>query len=440
MVDFNSSLIGQIVATNNYLIIHRGIALHLGFPAAIWISYMAYKWNYFKENDKLTEDGYFYFTQKDMEEEIGLSPFQQNQAIEEFKKHGIVNVKEMGMPKKKYYRLDIMKAVKLLEQFPQTLKNFGSRPEKTSGQDLKNLRYNNKEYKKEEKEISSPIGEDKGASNDEAPPTTSRLPRLTGKEMLHIGMDLPGMVPSIKPLPEPIVPPKEIQSLIDVWNTLGGVRHLNSRSNVYKEAVRKLKLLLRGKMFSVNHYPKYLARSFTIEEILKVFDSFKLALQDPKERKYLRGLSLPNFLFHSWNGRSMFLELFESPSNSVPRNYAAQLEADPRPEVTAIFKKFYVREVLGGVEVRFSVAQENKFRLATRKAMDFLKANQKRMTGLTSVRDYANLVCDALRDWVKGNVKELNVGNFPSDHTWNKVVPAYMAHVSVTESYSSEED
>ena len=62
------------------------------------------------------------------------------------------------------------------------------------------------------------------------------------------------------------------------------------------------------------------------------------------------------------------------------------------------------------------------------------------MSGLTSVRDYANLVCDALRDWTRGNVKDLNIGNFPSDHTWTKIVPAYMAHVSVTESYSTEED
>ena len=288
--------------------------------------------------------------------------------------------------------------------------------------------------------ISSPIGEDGGVPKEPTPHPTTRLARLTGMEMLRAGISSPGMVPSTRAIPDPVVAPKEVQSLIDFWNSLGGVRHQNVRSNVYRDAVKKLKLLLRGRMFSINHHPKYLARAFSVSEIETVFARFKESLKDPKERKYLRGLSLPNFLFHSWNGRSMFLELFESPSNSTPRNYVTQLEADPKPEVTAIFKKFYVKEVLGGIPTSFTAVQENKFRLATKKAMEFLKTNQKRMSGLTSVRDYANLVCDSLRDWVRGNMKDLNVGNFPSDHTWTKVVPAHMASISVTESYSSEED
>ena len=418
--------------------LNKNLTRKIGIDASLLTSDLLSKWNYFREHGNLN-DGYFFNIKKGIQESLCLSQMKLDRAFDKLKDLRILDVKErVGIPAKNYYKVNLEIINILIQPEPET-----ELTSELGGYSLENkgvIHINNNKFNENKRIISSPIGEDGGVPKEPTPHPTTRLARLTGMEMLRAGISSPGMVPSTRAIPDPVVAPKEVQSLIDFWNSLGGVRHQNVRSNVYRDAVKKLKLLLRGRMFSINHHPKYLARAFSVSEIETVFARFKESLKDPKERKYLRGLSLPNFLFHSWNGRSMFLELFESPSNSTPRNYVTQLEADPKPEVTAIFKKFYVKEVLGGIPTSFTAVQENKFRLATKKAMEFLKANQKRMSGLTSVQDYANLVCDALRDWVRGNVKDLNVGNFPSDHTWTKVVPAYMAHVSVTESYSAEED
>lgn len=127
---------------------NKTIAKEYGMYAAILLGVLCYKYDYWIEKGQLTEDGYFFVTQEDIEEETGLSEYMQREALK--KLGGIVSVSKRDMPKKNYYKIDYDLLLKVLtpccEKYEhKRLKSLTSSDEKFEQQEVKDFNTTNKE-------------------------------------------------------------------------------------------------------------------------------------------------------------------------------------------------------------------------------------------------------------------------------------------------------
>ena len=71
------------------------------------------KYNYWKENNKLTKEGYFYATIQDLKHETTLTKYRQTKAINNLKDLALIKTKKRGLPAKRYFTICIKEIKKL---------------------------------------------------------------------------------------------------------------------------------------------------------------------------------------------------------------------------------------------------------------------------------------------------------------------------------------
>ena len=90
------------MAADHYIILPKKRNKILGIYPCMLLQYLQFKYNWFKKEKLLTEDGFFYQTKTEIEEETNLTIDKQNVALEKLIKLGLVSTKFAGMPAKKY--------------------------------------------------------------------------------------------------------------------------------------------------------------------------------------------------------------------------------------------------------------------------------------------------------------------------------------------------
>ena len=116
----------KLMASNNFIIVNRDLIKEFGTNGAILLGELASEYNYYNDNNRLCDDGMFFSTVENVENNTGLSRYQQKKAIDELKKKGVIDVELRGMPAKRYIRIN-------------TNKLFSSSSLETSKQDSKKL-------------------------------------------------------------------------------------------------------------------------------------------------------------------------------------------------------------------------------------------------------------------------------------------------------------
>lgn len=143
------SIINQL-ASENYIVVNKTLIKLFGLEEAVLLGELCSEYAYWEREDKL-EDNMFYSTMENIEENTGLSPYQQRNAIQHLMDAGIIRTELKGMPAVKWFEIDEA----------QLLKNLTTRCEKTSQQDVKKFNINNnKNNNKNKKNISKDILQD----------------------------------------------------------------------------------------------------------------------------------------------------------------------------------------------------------------------------------------------------------------------------------------
>ena len=96
----------NLLANNGYIIVNKAIIKKLGLHEAIILGELCSEYTYWDKNNKL-DNGYFFSTRENIEENTGLTPYQQRIALAKLEKMGIVLVKSKGMPLQKWYSLNM---------------------------------------------------------------------------------------------------------------------------------------------------------------------------------------------------------------------------------------------------------------------------------------------------------------------------------------------
>ena len=98
---------------NDYLRLPRLLIRKFNLNTAVMLSEIYSEYKYWEDRNELQKGGWFYSTVENMAYNTGLSKHQQLVACKELLECGVVKIKYHGMPKKRYFKLNISALDKL---------------------------------------------------------------------------------------------------------------------------------------------------------------------------------------------------------------------------------------------------------------------------------------------------------------------------------------
>ena len=95
----------SLLSSSNVGYYNKEIARMFGLNEAIILSELCSKYEYWKKENKLTENEFFFETQETIEENTTLSSYQQRNALKTLEDSKIIETKLMGVPAKKFFKI-----------------------------------------------------------------------------------------------------------------------------------------------------------------------------------------------------------------------------------------------------------------------------------------------------------------------------------------------
>lgn len=392
---------------------------------AHYLCHLFNKWYYYRGQGQLDDEGMFYVTGDNIEADLNMKRFRQEQCVKTLSGLGILECKVKGLPARKHFKINIQRLLERVYQFDggqQTALTPTNKPDCSLPTDITNIKKLTSESTGETSFLPvNPAGNDAGEGSVlRERKKSSRL--RSGAQASHTRKVI------LPPIKKPLIVPESIHLLILFWKDLG-LRLPGIDSKAYPRMVSYLRQLKTGKLFGVK---------YSDEQIRKVMLSFSKAassndyLPVPGEYKeWLANMYLPDFIYNPYikgNGvKSYFKEFEEKGVQTVPPHKIEQLK-DNHPEVTKIFMDYYRTHKHGRVQTELNISEQNKFIAASKRLTEFYNTYRDKIAlGVDSgLRGLANLLCMALEKAVDGDFSKLTPGWFGSDMTFNDRLPAYL--------------
>lgn len=143
----------NILANDNYIIVNRSLIKELGLKETIILGELASEYNYYKKTNELDEDGYFYSTIENIENNTSLSSYEQKKCLDNLSKRGLIDVILKGIPAKRHIKINTLQIINLfangLETSFQKIKKLDCEKLGTNSNNINNNKNNKKEIYKE---------------------------------------------------------------------------------------------------------------------------------------------------------------------------------------------------------------------------------------------------------------------------------------------------
>ena len=468
-------LVRSTISSEAHFVLNKKLVKILGAEPSVFLSDLLSKERYFNEKNQLTEDGWFFNTQKNRKEDTGIPYHHQTAIVRALCSIGLMEERKQGLPKKQYFKINHKMIAlfcgtpkddldKYKTRFYTYLKGAFSYNNKCKGNKISFLRKdtsltdvkevlslrkdksdssNRLNRRPSDKNINTDIDtlisknintdiptNEKNLTNNDTPikgslipseieissaaPTPSPLKNVFLTKELHPPQS-PKKVVTLK------VPPN-VQEIFDYW-TEQDLRMPKEETKSYNRCIRDVKDLLNGKLFAGEVY--------SIEQLKDSITYFSFTALDPDFepgdlaiKKKLSKMSIAEFI-HSFNGFSYFKKsLTEKPT---PLKCKEVVE-DKYPTITGIIKRFYREEVVGGAKIEFSQKDENCFRAGAIKTKAFYERNIRKFNPYMRIQDdkLAHWLIEAIKVDVNDDVRKITPGWFSSNQTFNHRFPAYL--------------
>ena len=103
----------DFLANDNYIIVNKEIAKLYGLDEAVILGELASEHKYWQKNGGL-KDGYFYSTIENIQKNTTILEKRQRLALNSLKEKGIIDIKRMDIPAKRYIKINTEKLLSLL--------------------------------------------------------------------------------------------------------------------------------------------------------------------------------------------------------------------------------------------------------------------------------------------------------------------------------------
>lgn len=106
--------ITDFLSTDGYIAVNKKVIRLVGLEEAIILGELCSEYTYWRNENKL-EDGMFYCTVENMEENTGLSIHKQRKAINNLESMGVISIVKKGLPAKRYIKINTSRLIELLD-------------------------------------------------------------------------------------------------------------------------------------------------------------------------------------------------------------------------------------------------------------------------------------------------------------------------------------
>ncbi len=183
----------EIFSSDAYLPINKQLLKHYGPDVAVFLSNLIDKYKYFKYNDQLKDEKWFYLVHDQQIEHTGLTITKIHSCKAILKRDGIIRTKLQGAPPKEWYELNLTHLLSLI--FPTF-----------NGQDssLLKVRFPDRIYKETKDKEKEKINKKEKSNNTEYLPIAKQLADiiLTKKNMNYPPAQISSWTHSIRQLVE----------------------------------------------------------------------------------------------------------------------------------------------------------------------------------------------------------------------------------------------
>jgi len=129
----------HLLSSSAFLIVNKNLVKQIGLKPTIILADLISKEQYFETNHLLV-DGWFFNTEKNIQDDTTLSPHQQRKALQYLKELQIIETKRKGIPAKMHYKINTEVLVKFLNN--KELNNL------ITNNNNKEIKINNKYFKR----------------------------------------------------------------------------------------------------------------------------------------------------------------------------------------------------------------------------------------------------------------------------------------------------
>jgi len=395
-----------------------------GLIITLFLMDLESKFNYFEKNDRLDEEGFFFNTRKNIKKTIELTSRQQLRATKELEKLGILYIKKKGIPSKNYYRID---QIKLFEVIKKRLIDTKKENDViTSDDNLSRLVITNCNANKN-KDNKNKINKSLSKDKDKVPDGTSCIP---SKDIYPIKLNRRKAF-----IPKEVIPkniPTDVEEILDYWTEMKLQKIPREGTKAYSKSIQKVKGLLSGKLFG---------KKYSVNTIKEVICSFSFAALDPQfepasitYKKKLSKTNISDFILNEFNKNgngSYFKQYLKDPPKTLKEFTPTD---DKYPAISKQIKEVYKDKILGKANTKFTADDENKFRMASNKMIDFFKDNEDKLELRLNNADKIELLFDSILKTVDENKVTITPGWLCSDTTINKRLPSYCFKQSIFQS------
>ena len=96
----------NLLRNDGSILVNKNLAFELGIDATIMFTELVSKYMYFRDREQLDEEGMFFNTIDNFEEDTTLKEKVQRKAIKKLEELGLIKVKLKGLPKKRYFNIN----------------------------------------------------------------------------------------------------------------------------------------------------------------------------------------------------------------------------------------------------------------------------------------------------------------------------------------------
>lgn len=130
----------NLISNSGFIVVNKYLLKLLGLNATILLGELASEYDYWNTRGE-TEEGFFYTTVENVENNTTLTKYQQSQALTKLLEYNLVEVQIKGIPAKRYIRLNEEEILNMFDC--KKLKNLTASSQKTLPQEVKKLDGNN---------------------------------------------------------------------------------------------------------------------------------------------------------------------------------------------------------------------------------------------------------------------------------------------------------
>lgn len=104
----------NMMASTNYMVVNKDMAHKVGLIPTIVLSELCGEYDYYTKEGK-TQDGWFFSTTENIENNTTLSYHQQTEGIKKLIEVGILEQENRGLPARRFFRINEKMIAKILE-------------------------------------------------------------------------------------------------------------------------------------------------------------------------------------------------------------------------------------------------------------------------------------------------------------------------------------